>query len=53
VLFEAVFDHVVVRAVSTMPIDAWDLPGCAGVLFDGQVAYQEVMRLAGWHRVGE
>ncbi|MFD9735522.1 TetR family transcriptional regulator [Umezawaea sp. NPDC059074] len=50
-LFEAVFDHVVVRAVSTLPIDARDLPGYAGALFDGQVAYPEVMRLAAWHRL--
>jgi AcrR family transcriptional regulator len=50
-LFDAVFDALVVRTVSEVPIDPDDLAGYAGRLFDGYVAHPEVARLATWFRL--
>ena len=48
-LFDAVFHENVVSAVNDVPIDADDLPGYAGRLFDYHQAHPEGLRLAIWH----
>ncbi|MEK8110042.1 TetR/AcrR family transcriptional regulator [Micromonospora sp. M12] len=48
-LFDAVFDAVVVRTVADVPIDADDLPGYAGRLFDVNHARPQALRLLLWH----
>lgn len=50
-LFDAVFDAVVVRNVTDVPIDASDLPGYAARLSDQYRKYPEVGRLATWDRL--
>jgi len=50
-LFDAVFSELVVRTVREMPIDATDLPGYAGRLFDGYEERPHVARLATWYRL--
>jgi AcrR family transcriptional regulator len=50
-LFEAVYNHVVVEAVNTMPLDPTNLPAYAGKLFDAQTAHPDVMRLSTWYRL--
>ena len=50
-LFDAVFDSIVERTLTEMPIDADDLPEYAGRLFDSYVAHPEVPRIAIWHRL--
>ncbi|MCL2551689.1 MAG: TetR family transcriptional regulator [Actinomycetia bacterium] len=50
-LFDAVFDAMCRETLDAVPIDAADLPGYAGRLFD---SYQErpwVQRLAAWYRL--
>ncbi|WP_432519057.1 TetR family transcriptional regulator [Kineococcus sp. SYSU DK006] len=50
-LFAAVFDALVERTTSTVPMDVDDLPGYAGRLFDSYVDHPEVQRIAAWHRL--
>lgn len=50
-LFDAVFDAVVVRNVTDVPIDATDLPEYAARLSDQYRTYPEVGRLATWDRL--
>ncbi len=50
-LFDAVFDAVVVRNVTDVPIDATDLPEYAARLSDQYEKYPEVGRLATWDRL--
>ncbi|WP_329106311.1 TetR family transcriptional regulator [Micromonospora sp. NBC_01699] len=50
-LFDAVFTALVVDTVREVPIDATDLPGYAGRLFDGYEASPEIIRLATWYRL--
>ncbi|MFE9190784.1 TetR family transcriptional regulator [Micromonospora sp. NPDC007208] len=48
-LFDAVFDALVVRTAADVPIDADDLPGYAGRLFDVNHAQPQALRLLLWH----
>lgn len=48
-LFDAVFDAIVVGTVEDVPIDADDLSGYAGRLFDRYQTHPEGLRLAIWH----
>ncbi|MFI6350016.1 TetR family transcriptional regulator [Streptomyces sp. NPDC050560] len=48
-LFDAVFAVAVGELLTTVPIDADDLPGYAGALHDFYRAHPEHMRLARWH----
>jgi AcrR family transcriptional regulator len=50
-LFDAVFNALVVDVVRDAPIDATDLPGYAGRLFDGYEARPEIARIANWYRL--
>lgn len=47
-LFEAVYDYLVNEVVDDVPLDADDLPGYAGALFDYYRAHQQVLRLSIW-----
>lgn len=47
-LFDAVFDALVVALVQEVPIDASDLAGYAGRLFDQYQARPELLRLSAW-----
>ncbi|MGR6321034.1 TetR family transcriptional regulator [Micromonospora soli] len=48
-LFDAVFDALVVSTVAEVPIDADDLPGYAGRLFDRNQTHPQALRLLLWH----
>lgn len=48
-LFEAVYDAVVEQAVAGIPIDADDLPGYAGRLYDAGLDHPQVMRFVTWY----
>jgi AcrR family transcriptional regulator len=50
-LFSAVFDRIVQRTLSDVPINTDDLAEYAGRLFDGYEADPTVQRLATWHRL--
>ena len=50
-LFDAVFAHVVETVLAEAPLDASNLPGYAGLLFDGYRRHPEVARLATWYRL--
>ncbi|GAA2830852.1 TetR family transcriptional regulator [Crossiella cryophila] len=50
-LFDAAFDLLVNGTVNEVPIDADDLPGYAGRLFDRFWQSPEVVRLSAWHRL--
>jgi Transcriptional regulator len=50
-LFDAVFDAIVVRTMSDVPIDAHDLPEYAARLFDQHQKYPEVLRIASWDQL--
>lgn len=50
-LFDAVFGALVVDTVEDVPIDASDLGGYAGRLFDRQLRHPEVLRLALWNQL--
>jgi len=47
-LFDAVYDALVVTLMQAVPIDAEDLPGYAGRLFDQYQACPELLRLSAW-----
>ena len=47
-LFDAVFDALVVAIVQDVPIDASDLAGYAGRLFDQYQEHPEILRLSAW-----
>jgi AcrR family transcriptional regulator len=48
-LFDAVFNALVVDTVHDVPIDAGDLPGYAGRLFDRNLSHPLALRVAIWH----
>jgi AcrR family transcriptional regulator len=48
-LFDAVFRALVVDTVHDVPVDADDLPGYAGRLFDRNLSHPLAARLALWH----
>src|ERR1700712_2015759 len=50
-LFDAVFHLLVVQTVRDVPIDATDLAGYAGRLFDGYEKNPDIGRLATWYRL--
>ncbi len=50
-LFDAVFDSIVERTLTEIPITTDDLPEYAGRLFDRQEKYPEVGRLVTWHQL--
>lgn len=50
-LFDAVFDAIVVRTVSEIPITPDDLPGYAGRLFDGAEKFPGIHRLGAWYQL--
>lgn len=50
-LFAAVFDELVADVLREVPLDADDLPGYAGRLFDGYEDRPDIARLATWHRL--
>jgi AcrR family transcriptional regulator len=50
-LFDAVFDHIVERAVAMVPIDADHLPEYAAGLYDAGLAYPEVARFMTWYQL--
>ena len=50
-LFDAVLDSVTADAVGAVPIDANDLPGYAGRLFDYHYDHPHLLRLVTWARL--
>ena len=48
-LFDAVFADAIEELLDTVPMDAHDLPGYAGRLFDHMERHPELSRLARWH----
>jgi len=50
-LFEAVFDELVVRVTTEIPMTVDDLPGWAGRLFDGWRTIGYTERLMAWYRL--
>jgi AcrR family transcriptional regulator len=50
-LFDAVFDHIVERAVAMVPIDADHLAEYAAGLYDAGLAYPEVARFMTWYQL--
>lgn len=50
-LFDAVFEAAVAGTVDQVPLDAEDLPGYAGRLYDHRLAAPELLRLADWDRL--
>lgn len=50
-LFDAVMDVIVARTAGEAPIDAKDLPGWAGRLFDRYEEDPHITRLAMWYRL--
>jgi AcrR family transcriptional regulator len=47
-LFDAVYDAMVLQTVEDVPIDAYDLPGYAGRLYDRYRKHPELLRIATW-----
>lgn len=50
-LFDAVLDQVTGHAVGAVPIDATDLPGYAGRLFEYHLDNPDLLRLVTWARL--
>ena len=50
-LFEAAVQHVAQALIAAVPLDATDLPGYAGTLFDYLMRHPETSRLIGWRRL--
>jgi AcrR family transcriptional regulator len=50
-LFDAVLDSFTAEAVGAVPIDAEDLPGYAGRLFDYHYDHPHLLRLVTWARL--
>jgi len=50
-LFDAVFRRLVLETVSAVPMDARDLPGYAGRLFDAYERNPGLRRIATWRRL--
>jgi AcrR family transcriptional regulator len=50
-LFDAVFETVVVRTVTEIPIDVDNLPAYAVRLFEGALDHPDVARLITWYRL--
>ena len=48
-LFDAVYDAMVVQTIEEVPIDAFDLPGYVGRLYDRYRRHPEVVRIATWY----
>ncbi len=47
-LFDAVYDALVVTLMQEVPMDASDLAGYVGRLFDQYLAHPEILRLSAW-----
>jgi AcrR family transcriptional regulator len=47
-LFDTVYDALVVAVMQEVPMDASDLVGYAGRLFDQYLAHPEILRLSAW-----
>ena len=50
-LFDLVYNNLIASIVSDVPLDAADLPGYAGLLYDQAVAHPEMVRLTLWDRL--
>jgi AcrR family transcriptional regulator len=50
-LFDAVFERIVQLAVSTVPMDADDLPEYAARLYDAGIQYPDVGRFMVWYQL--
>ncbi|WP_327371124.1 TetR family transcriptional regulator [Streptomyces sp. NBC_01217] len=50
-LFDTVYSRLVVEVVNAVPMDATDLPGYAGRLYDYYEARPQVVRLAAWRQL--
>ena len=50
-LFDAVMDALFARVIDVVPIDAADLPGYAGRLFNYAFEHPELLRLTTWARL--
>lgn len=50
-LFDAVYEAMVIETVSSVVLDATDLPGYAARLFDWYADHPEVLRLATWQQL--
>jgi len=50
-LFEAAVQHVAEALIAAVPLDAADLAGYAGALFDYLMRHPETSRLIGWRRL--
>src|SRR5262245_61009965 len=50
-LFDAVFRALVIDTIGAVPIDAGDLPGYAGRLYESYERQPELRRIATWRRL--
>ncbi|MFD8963392.1 TetR family transcriptional regulator [Streptomyces sp. NPDC059568] len=50
-LFDAVLEALVGQVLAEVPINAYDLPAYAGLLFDGYERHPDAARLATWYRL--
>lgn len=50
-LFDAVYNTLIADIVSDVPLDATDLPGYAGLLYDQSIAHPELVRMTLWDRL--
>ncbi len=50
-LFDAVYNEMVVKVISSVPMDASDLPGYAACLVEHYGKHAEVLRLASWYEL--
>ncbi len=49
--FDLVYNNLIASIVSDVPLDADDLPGYAGLLFDQSIAHPDMIRLTLWDRL--
>lgn len=50
-LFDVVYNNLIASIVTDVPLDAADLAGYAGLLYDQSVAHPEMVRLTLWDRL--
>ncbi len=50
-LFDAVYNTLIADIVSDVPLDATDLPGYAGLLYDQSISHPELVRMTLWDRL--
>lgn len=50
-LFDLVYNNLIASFVSTVPLNAADLPGYAGLLFDQSITQPAIIRLTLWDRL--